>query len=144
MIEDEKTGKSVALALSPDVRPSVPRYDLTPAGHALLEVIVDPITRTMSVTDICDLAGISRDSYYRLFKQEPFVRAYLDACKIFGVSAAMPTIQSVAKSAIDGDMMAAKLILEMAGLHQPTARVEHTHTHEAGPSLKEILSRRQA
>jgi hypothetical protein len=144
MHENEKAGKPVPLALSSDIRPVMPAHDLTPAGHALLEVVVDPITRTMSVTDICDLAGISRDSYYRLFRQESFVRAYLDACKVFGVAAAMPTIQSVAKSAIDGDMMAAKLILEMSGLHQPTARVEHTHTHEAGPSLKEILSRRQA
>ena len=118
------------------------KYQLSPAGDALLAVLIDPIARTMSITEICAKADISRDSYYRLFRQEQFVAAYMDACKTACITAAMPTMQSVAGKAIAGDMAAAQLILTMTGLHQPTARVEHTHTHEAGPSLKEILARR--
>ena len=127
---------------SPASTDRLAKYQLSPAGDALLAVLIDPIARTMSIADICKTADISRDSYYRLFKQEAFVAAYMDACKTACITAAMPTMQSVAGKAIAGDMAAAAMILQMTGLHQPTARVEHTHTHEAGPSLKEILARR--
>lgn len=128
----------------PALTEGLEKYKLSPAGEALLAVIVDPVARTMSVRDICRTAGISHDSYYRLFKQETFVAAYLDACKTACITAAMPTMQSVAGKAIAGDMQAAQMILSMAGLHQPTARVEHTHTHEAGKSLLDMYKARKA
>jgi len=119
------------------------KYQLSPAGEQLLVVLVDPLARTMSIADICKTADISRDSYYRLFKQESFVAAYMDACKTACITAAMPTIQSVAGQAIAGNMEAAKIVLQMTGLHQPTARVEHTHTVEAGQSLLDMYKARQ-
>lgn len=119
------------------------KYQLSPAGEQLLTVLVDPIARTMSITEICAKADISRDSYYRLFRQDVFVQAYMDACKTACITAAMPTMQSVAGRAIAGDMQAAQMILSMTGLHQPTARVEHTHTIDAGPSLLKMYKDRQ-
>ena len=118
------------------------QYEVTEAGQRLLEVIIEPAARTMTVIQICELAGISKGSYYLLFKDQRFLDAYYQACKTACITAAMPTMQSVAGKAIAGDMAAAQLILTMTGLHQPTARVEHTHTHDVGLSLKEILARR--
>ena len=118
------------------------QYEVTEAGQRLLEVMIEPAARTMQVQEICAVAGISKGSYYLLFKDQRFLDAYMAACKSLCITAGMPVIQTVAGKAIAGDMQAAQLILTMSGLHQPTARVEHTHTHEAGPSLKEILARR--
>ena len=116
---------------------------LTPAGEALLAVLVEPTCRELNVSQICQKAGISRDSYYRLFKDPRFVTAYLDACKVTAISAAMPTMQSVAARAIAGDIQAAQTILQMSGLHVPTATVNVHQTIDAGPSLRELLDSRQ-
>jgi len=117
---------------------------LTPAGDALLAVLVEPTARELNVSQICQKAGISRDSYYRLFKDPRFVAAYLDACKVTAISAAMPTMQSVAARAIAGDIQAAQTILQMSGLHVPTANVNVQQTIDAGPSLRELLDSRKA
>ena len=140
-MQENDLDMAVGSAVSTD---GLAKYQLSPAGEQLLAVLVDPLARTMSIADVCKTADISRDSYYRLFKQEQFVAAYMDACKTACITAAMPTMQSVAGRAIAGDMQAAQMILAMTGLHQPAARVYHTHTVEAGPSLKEILARRNA
>ena len=116
---------------------------LTPAGEALLAVLVEPTCRELNVSQICQKAGISRDSYYRLFKDPRFIAAYLDACKVTAISAAMPTMQSVAARAIAGDIQAAQTILQMSGLHVPTATVNVHQTIDAGPSLRELLDSRR-
>jgi AcrR family transcriptional regulator len=119
------------------------QYEVTDAGCKLLDVMIDPVARTMSVIDICAVAGISKGSYYLLFKDKRFLDAYYQACKTACITAAMPTMQSVAGRAIAGDMQAAQLILQMTGLHQPTTRVDHVHEHDIGPTLREILARRK-
>lgn len=116
---------------------------LTPAGDALLAVLVEPTCRELNVSQICQKAGISRDSYYRLFKDVRFVSAYLDACKVTAIAAAMPTMQSVAARAIAGDIAAAQTILQMSGLHVPTATLNVHQTIDAGPSLRELLDSRR-
>lgn len=121
------------------------QYELSAAGERLLNVLVDPVARTMSITGICKTADIARGTYYNLFGTQSFVAAYMASCKMLCITAAMPTVHSVANQAMLGDMQAAKMVLEMTGLHAPSARVvEHHHTHDAGPTLKEILSRRKS
>jgi DNA-binding phage protein len=117
---------------------------LTPAGEQLLSILVEPTCRELTITQICQKAGISRDSYYRLFKDPRFIAAYLDACKVTAIAAAMPTMQSVAARAIAGDIQAAQTILQMSGLHVPTATVNVHQTIDAGPSLRELLDSRKA
>ena len=116
---------------------------LTPAGEQLLSILVEPTCRELTITQICQKAGISRDSYYRLFKDPRFIAAYLDACKVTAIAAAMPTMQSVAARAIAGDIQAAQTILQMSGLHVPTATVNVHQTIDAGPSLRELLDSRK-
>ena len=139
----ERMGSDIMADNLPDnIERLCAQYEVTEAGQKLLEVMIEPAARTMQVQEICAVAGISKGSYYLLFKDQRFLDAYMAACKTACITAAMPTMQSVAGKAIAGDMQAAQMILQMTGLHQPTARVEHTHTHEAGLSLKEILARR--
>lgn len=130
--------------LIPKIEIVAAKNELTEAGIKLLEVVTQPECRTMTVTKQCELAGISRGTYYNLFKDPRFVAAYLDACKVTAISAAMPTMQSVAARAIAGDIQAAQTILQMSGLHVPTATVNVQQTIDAGPSLRELLDSRQA
>ncbi|NLU27090.1 MAG: hypothetical protein GXX00_08105 [Hungateiclostridium thermocellum] len=48
-------------------------YALTDNGKKLLEVLINPEHYGKSVTEKCRIAGISRDSYYRLMKEPGFV-----------------------------------------------------------------------
>lgn len=140
-MEEEFLGKLVCSARPTDMDK---KANLSAAGEQLLAVLVEPTCRELNVSQICQKAGISRDSYYRLFKDPRFVTAYLDACKVTAISAAMPTMQSVAARAIAGDIQAAQTILQMSGLHVPTATVNINQTIDAGPSLRELLDSRKS
>ena len=118
--------------------------DVTDAGIKLLEIVTRPECRTMTITQQCALAGISRGTYYNLFRDDAFKKTYAELCKTMLLAGAAPASQALNAQAAMGDTAAIKMLLELAGIYQPTARVEHTHTHEAGPSLKEILARRNA
>ena len=114
----------------------------TAAGEQLLAVIIEPEARMLTVTEICQKAGISRDTYYRMFKDPRFLAAYLDACKVTAVSAAMPAVQTIAARAVAGDWQAGQTILQLSGLHTPTVNVNQTI--DAGPTLRELLDGKRA
>ena len=132
------------MAESTNIERICAKHGITEAGQRLLEAIAEPESRTLTVTDICRRADISRTTYYTLFREQAFIQAYLEACKITAIAAAMPTMQTVAGKAIAGDIQAAQMILNMTGLHQPTAQVNINQTIEAGPSLKELLNSRKS
>lgn len=117
--------------------------NISEAGRQLLEVIINPLNRTMPVTKICQIAGISRDSYYRLWKQPEWQAAYRDLCQTTCLSQALSAMQALCQQAALGDVQAGKMVLEMSGLYQPKATIEHTHTLEAGQSLLDLYQSRQ-
>lgn len=117
--------------------------EVTEAGVKLLEVVTRPECRTMTITKQCELAGISRGTFYNLFKDDNFKKAYTELCQTMLLAGAAPASQAAIAQAAMGDMNAVKIILEMAGIYQPTARVEHTHTVEAGKSLLEMYKARR-
>ncbi len=49
------------------------KYLLTDYGKKLLEVLVNPEHYGKSVTEKCQIAGVSRDTYYRLMKEDGFI-----------------------------------------------------------------------
>jgi len=122
----------------------VAKYDVTEAGKALLEVVASPEARTMNVTQICQAAGISRDSYYRLFKDERFVNAYTELCRAMLLSAAAPAAQALAAQAAIGDTLAIKMVLEMAGLYSPAATLNINQEVENKPTLKKLLQKKKS
>jgi len=122
---------------------STDKVHLTDAGEKLLEVMKIPELRMQSVTKICEHAGISRDSYYRLFRSPDFVQKYSELCKDVLLSFAMPASMALGRQAELGDPSCIKMILEMSGIYQPKASVEHVHTIEAGQSLLEMYRARK-
>lgn len=119
------------------------KNELTEAGIRLLEVVTRPECRTMTITKQCELANISRGTYYTLFKDDKFKTAYVELCQTMLLSGAAPASQALIEQASNGDTMAIKMILEMAAIYQPTASVNINHTIDAGPSLRELLDSRK-
>lgn len=120
------------------------QFGVTEAGARLLKVLADPVNRTMKMVEKCGLADISQDTFYRLFsKDERFIQAYREVCQSTALSGAISAIHGLTTAAAAGDVQACKVVLEMAGLYQPSAKVEHTHTHDAGPTLRDLLARRK-
>lgn len=117
--------------------------DLTEAGRQLLEVIIDPVSRTLPVTKVCGKAGISRDSYYRLWKEPYFQSVYREICQTTCLGSALAAMEALCKNAAMGDVQSAKMVLEMAGLYQPQATVTINSTPNKGPTLLEIYKRRK-
>jgi len=118
------------------------KHDVTEAGCRLLEVLSRPETRLLTVTERCELADISRDWYYQLINRDDrFKAAYKELCDATVGQAVLGSIQTIEQAAMT-DPQAAIEMLKLSGYYQPTARVEHTHTHDVGLSLKEILARR--
>lgn len=120
------------------------RNDLTDAAIRLLEVVTRPECRTMNITKQCEIANISRTTYYALFKDENFKKAYTELCQTMLLSGAAPASQALNAQAAMGDTVAIKMLLELAGIYQPTATVNVHQTIDAGPSLRELLDSRQA
>ena len=125
-----------------DVDVLAANHSITDAGTRLLQVLADPASRLLSVKDRCTMADISKDWYYQLTRRDDrFKAAYRELCDATVGQAVLGSIQTIEQAAMH-DPAAAIEMLKLSGYYQPTARVEHTHTHEAGPSLKEILARR--
>lgn len=123
--------------------PSTDKIHLSDAAEKLLDVLKIPELRVQNVTKICEHAGISRDSYYRIWKNPDFILKYKELCQDTLLSFAMPASLALGKQAELGDVSAIKAILEMAGIYQPTAKVETTIKHDVGPNLLEMYRARQ-
>lgn len=116
-------------------------YDVTPAGMSLLHVFADPVNRTLTKTARADMAGISRETYYALFRDERFRKAFNELFVTSAFEAAVPIMQTLVDSAVKGDTNAAKMALEISGHYQKTEKVEHTHTLEAGKSFSNLYDK---
>lgn len=49
------------------------KYLLTDCGKKLLEVLINPEHIGKTITEKCQIAGISRDTYYKLVKEDGFI-----------------------------------------------------------------------
>ena len=116
------------------------KWQLSPAGAALLDVMLDPAYRFKNISEKCDIAGISRDSYYRLQAQEGFKNALVDGSKAILVSYAPGCAHSMGEAGLRGDFQSAKEILKQSGVADD---VIDLNVHQDNkPSLKDILKRK--
>lgn len=99
---------------------------LTPAQARLLEVLLDPANRLRSVTDVCQMAEITRDTYYQAFKRPMFVKRYEEQSKDLALRHAGPVMNAFVREATRGSFQHGKVILEMAGLYTPKEKMELT------------------
>ena len=107
-------------------------YRPTTGELKLLEVLLNPEMRNKSVTEICTIAGVSRQTYYRAFEKPQFVALYESRAKDLVRAAVGPIINAFIKAAKEGSYTHGKVILEMAGLYVEPKKLEHTG-EDGGP-----------
>jgi hypothetical protein len=96
---------------------------------------MNPDNLYKSITEICRIADIARDTYYEAFKDQSFLTVYNDVSKQIIQSAVMPTINAFKKQAARGSYQHGKVLLEMAGLYKENSKVELS-----GPDGKPVQS----
>lgn len=101
-------------------------YKPTKAEQALLSVLSNPEHRRKNVTEICELAGISRKQYYNIFQKTEFVEYYLRLTRDLIKQSVMPIVNAARKEALKGSFAHQKMLLEMAGEYADKRITEHT------------------
>ena len=115
-------------------------YQPTTAEQKLLEVLLNPEFRGKSKTDICQIAGISRQTYYDAFKKPEFVAYYEAQARDLVREAVGPVINAFVKEAKKGSYPHGKVVLEMAGLY---AEAKNVNLNATLSTVAEELQRRR-
>lgn len=101
-------------------------YKPTKAEAKLLEVMLNPAYRLKSISEVCEIAGISRRQYYNIFAKPEFVDHYKQESKALASKHIGQVLNAFVKEASRGSFQHGKVLLEMAGLYQETTRKEVT------------------
>jgi hypothetical protein len=96
-------------------RRKLTEYRPTVAEQRVMEVLLNPDNRLKSVTEICQLANCSRQTYYNYFDKPEFVTYYINKSKALIKKAHAGIINSCIRQALRGDSAHAKLLLTMTG-----------------------------
>lgn len=99
-------------------------YAPSNAEQKLLDVLMDPSNRMKSVTEICQLAGICRDTHYRAFARPEFVSLYKEMSLKVVRSAVAPVINAFVREAQRGSFQHGKILLEMADMYTEKSKKE--------------------
>lgn len=99
-------------------------YEPTVKEAAILEVLLNPEHRMKSITDICKLAGCSRNIYYEAFGKPEFRALYESKVKDLVKQGIGPIINTFYKEALQGNFQHGKVLLEMAGLYNENKKVD--------------------
>ena len=103
-------------------------YIPTPCEATLLKALVTSPAGMRKVEDICELANVSLDTYYRAMKKEDFKKAYYSVLMDSLVVKADIVIESVFKFATTekANHSDRKLMLEILGLYEKKSKVDIT------------------
>lgn len=91
-------------------------YKPTTAEVKLLDVLSDPTHYRKSITEKCEIAGISRVTYYEVMKKPDFVNLIPMTALQLVKSRATDLINASYDAALKGSFADRELLLEMAGL----------------------------
>lgn len=103
-----------------------PEFKPTKAEAKLLEVMLNPAYRLKSISEVCEIAGISRRQYYNIFAKPEFVDHYKQESKSLASKHIGQVLNAFVKEASRGSFQHGKVLLEMAGVYQETTRKEVT------------------
>jgi len=96
----------------------------TPAQERLLRVLTNPESYAKKVKEVCKLANIPPNTYYRLMKNPDF-QAKLRATHIYHFISDLPDIlKRILEQAKEGSIQHQKLILELVGFYTPKAQIK--------------------
>ncbi|WP_167568560.1 phBC6A51 family helix-turn-helix protein [Brevibacillus migulae] len=99
-------------------------YQPTKAEERLLEVLLDPSSKTMTVAEICQAADQSRQAYYNAMKKPEFVALYEAKSFELVKHSLGPVINAVVQKAKEGSHQHAKIVLAMAGMYSERHQVK--------------------
>jgi len=100
------------------------KYKPTPAEEKLLAVLLNPDLVSDSVTDKCQNAGISRQTYYEAMKKPGFMELVQGFRKEMLQAEIQDLIQVGIKEAKNGSYQHWKALMEMAGEYTPKTKTE--------------------
>ena len=94
------------------------KYTMTSAGKKLFQVLIDPQYLGKNVDELCQIADVSRDTYYRLMKDERFTQEVTNTSKQLVMGKIGDVINATYENAIgERGHQDRKLLLTMAGLY---------------------------
>ena len=100
-------------------------YNPTPSEEKLLEVLLDPNSLGLNITDTCAKAGVSRKVYYRAMKKKGFTKLIEDTSKELLKGKVADLFNAAYKSAIsEKGYQDRKMLFTMMGLYSD--KVEKT------------------
>jgi len=113
-------------------------YTPTRKEERLIEALLNPNNREKTITEVCDIAGCNRRTYYRAFEKPGFVELYRKRAKALASKYLGQVMNAFVREAAKGSFQHGKVILEMAEVYKETSRQEHTGK-DGGPI--EVVSR---
>jgi hypothetical protein len=93
------------------------------ARERLMETMLNPEIRTQSITEICRKAKCDRSTYYRAFENASFVEDYKRRSKDLVIQGIGPVVNAIINQAAFGNVQAAKIVLEMAGIYTESREI---------------------
>ena len=114
---------------------------ITEGEQKLLEVLLNPENRMKSITDICNTAGMSRQTYYRAFSKPEFSAVYKEKAKELVKQSVVPVINTFIREAQRGSFQHGKVILEMADMYADKVSVSGTVEHTFEAELAELIKK---
>ena len=100
---------------------------------------MNPANRMKSATDVCQIAGISRETYYAAFAKVGFNAVYKDMSLKVVKAAVAPVINAFVREAQRGSFQHGKILLEMADMYAEKTKREVTGA-DGGPIQAEVVN----
>lgn len=102
-------------------------YKLTKAGKKLFEVLINPQYFDKNVEQLCEIADISKNTYYRLMKEDEFVSLVSETSKEMVMNKVGNVMNATYKYALtEKGHQDRKMLLQMANLYVDKQNVEHS------------------
>lgn len=94
------------------------KWSLTPARERLLETLINPEHLGKNVTELCSLAEISRNSYYKFMGEPEFTELITETSKEMVMGKIGDVLNATYNYALEErGHQDRKLLLQMAGIH---------------------------
>lgn len=98
-------------------------HKLTDAERSLMTVMTDPSKIHFTVKEICEKAGVSRNTYYKAIKKKPFINEYKKRSAELVDSDIGEVVKALLKEAKKGSAKHIQIALEMSGLYSKNINV---------------------
>src|SRR5699024_511201 len=100
-------------------------YTMTAAGKKLFQVLIDPQHLGKNVDELCQIADVSRDTYYRLMKDDRFTQEVTNTSKQLVMGKIGDVINATYENAIgERGHQDRKMLLTMAGLYTDKQEID--------------------